>query len=120
MQQPTVAWVVEFYPQIACPELPAEVFDYLKEKKIEHMSYGGTWERYYIWGVSIPAGDGKEAESMLNDVVVIIDKLGYSLWKEEGGVKTYQKKGTGGETSSFMDLEIEENNLFRLRFQPRS
>jgi hypothetical protein len=117
--QPAVGEMVESYPQIACPALPGEVLDYLKDKKVEHMSYGGTWEWYYTWGVTIPAGEETAAEKMLNDVAGIIGNLGFEVWKEEEGRVTYQRQGLVGETSSFMDLEIDDSR-FELRFQPQS
>jgi hypothetical protein len=120
VQPSTVSGMIKLYPQIACPELPAEVLNYVNEHKIVHMSYGGTWERYYTWSVAISAEDEKAAENMLGDVEEIIGGLGYSLWKEEGGIKTYQRQGSGGETPSFMDLEIDKGSIFMLRFQPRS
>jgi hypothetical protein len=115
----TVAGMIALYPEIACPELPSEVLNYVKEKEISHMSYGGTWERYYTWGVAIPVGDEKGAAAMAQDIAEIIGKLGFSLWREEDNENTYQRKGTGSETPSFMDLEI-DGSLFELRFQPRS
>jgi hypothetical protein len=119
LPQTTVAEMIRLYPQIACPELPLEVLEYIKGQKVAHMSYGGTWERYYTWGVTIPEGDETAAKKMLNNVAGIIEDLGFKVWKEEDGRITYQRQGLAGETSSFMDLEA-DSSLFELRFQPKS
>ncbi len=117
--QPTISEVTEDYPEVACPALPKEVFDHLKDKKVKHMSYGGTWEWYYTWNAGISAEDEKAAEKLLADVTGIIGELGFDLWDEEDGKKTYQRKALPGETASFMTLEI-DGSLFELRFQPKS
>jgi hypothetical protein len=115
--QPTVGEVLKVYPEIICPELPDVLMEYMKDRKIGHIGYGGTWERYYTWSVTIPSEKLESAKEDLEEVTEIIKDLGYELWEEEKGVKTYQKKG---DAYSFIYLSIEDERVFYFRFQPYS
>lgn len=65
--QPTVNEILDIYPEIACPELPKDIYNYLKDKKFLYIDYGGPWHHYYDWSVAILSDEKESAkESFAN------------------------------------------------------
>ncbi|MCP4132007.1 MAG: hypothetical protein GY754_13600 [bacterium] len=112
---PSVKDILLANPALSCPELPPQLLEYLNDKKIDSLFYGGTWTRYYDWGVRTPCGSAAGAKKAFSEVKSIILKMGFKLSRKSRGVSTFSKTGT---RYPIIYLSVEKGGIFYFRIQP--
>jgi hypothetical protein len=113
--QPSLALVLAEYPALRCGEMLPEIMDFLRDKPVTNVGYGGTWRRYYDFSVDTLYKNEKEAEAGLDVLVKIAASLGFSLDRDDNGVLTYMKEGSSGPV---LYLSLEKDNIVNFRIQP--
>ncbi|MBN1799391.1 MAG: hypothetical protein JW822_12500 [Spirochaetales bacterium] len=115
--RPTVQTTLAAFPELNCPELPSVLLEYFNNHTFSTLIYGGTWTRYYNWGVRISHSDSGAAQENFQQVEEIIKNMGFSLIKIDRGVSMYQKQDTH---EPIFYVAIYDNTIFSFRIQPHT
>jgi hypothetical protein len=115
--RPAVHTVLEAFPELNCPELPAVLLDYFNDLTFTTLIYGGTWTHYYNWGIQISHSDHAQALEQYQQVATILKDMGFSLIKTDRGVSTYEKKGA---YEPIFYLAVYDESIFSFRIQPHT
>lgn len=117
VQSPLISEALEILPSLKFESFPKTIYDFISSQKFSSINYGGTWERYYTWSVSIPYSIKEKMKVDLDTIKESLEKEGYEVKDNDDNNFTYRSTGQKG--SSWFYISIEENTL-ELRFQPNS
>jgi len=113
---PRVLDMVRVFPEIACPELPDEILDYIGDMEFSEMSLGGTSHKHSEWSVTLPCRDEATARWKLKKIRRIISALGYK-WDGTDSMVLEVHERKEGQRQSSIYLQ-EGSDWIRLRFLP--
>ncbi len=114
---PTVQTSLSVFPELNCPELSASLLEYFNDIPFSVLTYGGTWTRYYNWGLKISHPDCAEALTRFQQVEAFLNGMGFSLKTTDRGVSTYHKPDV---FKPIFYLAIYDNTIFSFRIQPHT
>ncbi len=115
--RPTVRETLKAFPWLACPELPATLLDFFNDKAFSSLNYGGTWTRYYDWGLTIPCATPEAAAEMLARLDGLLAGLGFFPEKKDADILIYHPAQS---YAPIIYLDSSEKTVVAFRIQPYS
>ena len=114
----TVAQILDAYPELRCPDVPAVYMDFLNARPSISVDYGGTYIVYYDWSATIACDDEDAAASLLEEMKALaVDNGGVLDDREvDRGVYTYFQPGMH---PPVVYLSITDTTGVNFRLQPR-
>jgi hypothetical protein len=112
-----ISEVLEALPSLKFESFPKAVYSLIEGQGFSNITYGGTWQRYYTWSVSLPYQSTIKLKVDLQLIKSELQTDGFEIDEEKGGEITYRSTDHIG--GSWFYITVEENNL-ELRFQPNS
>lgn len=112
---PLLETLQKSYPGVFAPEFPASVMKVIGKKTFLHLSYGGTWDRYYIWSAELPCQTAENLEETRKLLIKAILSAGFVFYEEKEGVTCFRKATT--DNLSLLKMSRQENDVLCLSFQ---
>jgi hypothetical protein len=113
----TINEALETLPSLKFETFPKTVYAFISGEQFSSINYGGTWQRYYTWSVSIPFANKEKMKTELQTIRKLLEKDGYEVDDEKENEITYRSTDHIG--GSWFYITVENSNL-ELRFQPNS
>ena len=115
----TVEQILDAYPELRCPDVPAVYMDYVKPRKATSGDYGGTYIVYYDWSTTIACEDEDAAAKLLEEMKTIVVDNGGELDDRDvnRGTYTYFQPNT---RPPVVYLSIDNGTGVNFRIQPRT
>lgn len=108
---------LEVLPSLQFEFFPKKLYAIIADLPFTNITYGGTWQRYYTWSVSIPYSNPLKQKVDLKMFKDELEDEGFEIVEEQENKITYRSTDHIG--GSWFYITVEENNL-ELRFQPNS
>jgi len=115
----TVEQILDAYPELRCPDVPAVYMDYLEQREATSVDYGGTYIAYYDWSTTIACDDEEAAQNLLEEMKALVIDNGGNLDDREvsRGTYTYFQENN---QPPVVYLSIVNGTGVNFRLQPRT
>ena len=111
--------LLSFYPALSVEGLPPALQKLLEKLSFSHLSYGGSWDRYYSWDLRIPAGATDDPAALRLRVIKLIRDYGYVFQRQsEEGSDIFRL--VLSDNTRLILLHMEDDGGLSLRFQAYS
>ena len=111
----TVKEIMKAYPALLINGLPLSLTKLLDKVAFRQISYGGSWDRYYIWSLSVPAEAMADPAGFRLRIIKIIRDYGYVFRNQVEGSDVFRLVRT--DNTSLRRLRSDEEGGLTLGFQ---
>jgi len=118
IEAPRVGETLKIYPALNAPEFPVSLMKILKSKTFSSLSYGGTWDRNYLWSLEIPCQTEENLLELRKVLIKAILDYGFLFHSESEGVAAF--KLHFADNTSFIYLSPEADEVLKIMFRANS